>query len=365
MRHTLVQALLIISLALITLPCFAAQRLITEPEMGRDPLLGMILGAKSSIELAIYGFTDETFVTALIEAQHQHKQVQVLLQHYPYQTTNENAVTIARLQAANIPLAWPGDNFTLLHQKTLILDQQSATIMTFNLTHSAFKNERNFALQLDNPEDVAEIHRVFTADWTHKPVTVHTADLIWSPDNRREKLLSLINNAKQSLSIYAEGLSDYAIVGALAQAARHGVKVNILMSHYPNQKVGGKKFDYLAKNNVTVRYSKRLVIHAKVMIIDDATAVIGSINFTRQSLDTNRELSVITHEPEIIKNLNKTFNTDWNAASETTTTTAKKPSRHKTITARNASTYSPDLARDQKTLLRLLLKYANNAINNL
>jgi len=346
------RALQLFWLCLFSLPCFALQKLIIEPEMGRAPLLGSILAAKSSVELAIYGFTDEEFVTALIQAQHQHKSVRVLLQHYPYQTTHENEVTIARLQAASVPLAYPGDNFTLLHQKTLIRDQQTATVMTFNLTHSAFKNERNFALQLDDPEDVAEIQHVFISDWAHQPVQVHAADLIWSPDNSREKLLTLIHGARHSINIYAEGLNDYAIVGALAQAARHGVEVNILMSHYADQqgrqKAGGKKFVYLAKNNVTVRYSKHLVIHAKVMIIDDNTAVIGSINFTKQSLDSNRELSVITHDPNIIHSLDNTFSADWNGASQDAVVvkSSKRP------------VYAAE-SRELKLLWRLLRKYAN------
>jgi phosphatidylserine/phosphatidylglycerophosphate/cardiolipin synthase-like enzyme len=57
----------------------------------------------------------------------------------------------------------------------------------------------------------------------------------------------------------------------------------------------------------------RLYIHAKVIIIDRKAAFIGSINFSKYSIDRNRELGIIVMDPEIIRRLEDVFNRDWDS----------------------------------------------------
>lgn len=182
--------------------------------------------------------------------------------------------------------------------------------MTFNLTRSAFKNDRNFALIIDDPKRVKAIDDLFAADWNSKAVNLISPDLIVSPQNSREKLISLINRAQHSIQVYAQSLSDYKITGALAKAARKGVKVEMLTS----AKLTEKRADFLAKAGVKVRVSKRYYIHAKAFIFDNKKAVIGSINLTKASLDNNRELAIMTNDPKVISQLKKTFQRDWSSA---------------------------------------------------
>jgi cardiolipin synthase len=288
---------------------FADQQLIVEPDMGRAPMLNAIDHAKSSVDLVMYGFTDLKFVDAFVHANKKNKKVKILLQQHPYKAEDENQISIMNLQTANINLKWPDDKFKLTHQKTLLIDDNAAFIMTFNLTHSSFTKERNFALLVTDPDVVQEIKAVFDADWQHTAIHVQNPHLLWSPDNSRAKLLALIRHAKTDIKIYAEGLNDYQIVGALAKAARDGVNVVVLTSAY-SDKPASKQFDYLAKNGVKILYSKDYVIHAKVMMIDHAEAVLGSINMTRQSINNNRELAIITQDPQVIAQLMQTFDYD-------------------------------------------------------
>jgi cardiolipin synthase len=293
----------------ILIPAFANPELLIEPNQGAAPLLNAITSAKQSIDLVMYGLTDLEFVSALKQAMNYKKRVRVLLQHYPYKADGENEKAIAALQQEHIPLAWPSDDFQLTHQKTFILDHQTALILTFNLTHSSFKNERNFALKIDDPLEVTEIQTVFNADWQHQRISVHEANLIWSPDNSREKIMTLIANARNELHVYAESISDYGVIGALAKAARRGVSVYVLTSTH-DQTSPNKKFAYLQRAGVHIIISKHYYIHAKAMIIDNQTAMLGSINFTKASIDKNRELSVITHDAAVISALQTLFSLD-------------------------------------------------------
>jgi len=287
-----------------------AEKLIIEPDAGRAPLLAAIKNAKSSIDIVMYGFTDEAFINALVAAKNHGKNVNVLLEPQPYKAENENNKTIRQLHAENIQLQWPDPSFKLTHQKTLIFDQQSAIVMTFNLTHASFNRERNFALILTEPNEVQEIKQVFDADWTHQNITVTHPNLLWSPNNSREKILRFIQSARSEIKIYAQDVTDYQTIGALANAARTGVNVKILLSASA-EKWQSRKFSFLKKSGVMIHRSRHYYIHAKVMMIDHQRAILGSINLTKPSLDDNRELSVITQDADVIKQLNDTFDHDW------------------------------------------------------
>jgi cardiolipin synthase len=304
---------------------YAQDVLITEPDNGVTPLINAMTHANQSIDLVMYGFTDQQFAAELIAAKQHGKSVRVLIQQHPYMTDNENQAIISLLQNAGVPLVYADQNYKLTHQKTLIIDNNKALVMTFNFTHSTFKKERNFALLITDPDELQEIESVFDADWRHQAVTVHNANLIWSPDNSREKLLALVQQARDGIKLHAESITDYAMVGALASAARRGVKVEILTSN-ESKKANGKKFHYLETAGVLIRISKRLIIHAKVLLIDNNTAVIGSINMTKPSIDENRELAVISHDEKIYRQLEKTFDSDWQDAASDKSLAARKKS---------------------------------------
>ncbi len=284
-----------------------ADQLIIEPDMGRKPIQQAMQHAQKSIHLVMYGITDEALLDTLIQQKQRDRTIKMILERHPYKAIDENNKAIKKLDANHVD--WQGDisPFRLIHQKTLILDGHEAIIMTFNFTKSTFTKQRNFALRIDDPKKVADIASVFASDWNHKPAQYHSPDLIYSPNDSRIKILSLINHAKHTIKVYAQNVSDYKIIGALANAARHGVTVDILTS----VKQRSTQIHYLTKAGVTLHQSTHYYIHAKAFIIDNQTAIIGSINFTRVSLDDNRELSVVTRDPYAIKSLSETFNRDW------------------------------------------------------
>lgn len=295
----------ILLLFLIT-PVFADQ-LIVEPDNGREPVLNLIKEAKQSVKLVMYGLTDDLLLNAVIQKKLNGQTVRVILEQHPYKAENENNKAISKLNANHIP--WQGSMppLRLIHQKTLLIDGRYALVMTFNFTKSTFKNERNFGLLIDNPKQVKAIESLFSADWNHILAPPLSSDLIISPYDSREAFLFHINHAKRSIRIYAQTISDFKIIGALAKSAQRGVRVEILTP----RKIRKKQADYLTRSGVILHQSKHYYIHAKALIIDDQKAIIGSTNLTRASLDDNRELSVISYDKTVIRQLNTTFNSDW------------------------------------------------------
>jgi len=316
-----------------------ADQLIIEPDMGRKPILDAIASAQHSVELVMYGMTDEQILNALIQQKIHGKTVKVILEQSPYKSESENNKAIRMLTANHIAWQRSIPPLRLIHQKTLLIDGREAIVMTFNFTRSTFNKERNFALIIDDPRLLQNIDSIFNADWNHKPVLNSSPDILISPDDSREKLLALISHAGKSIRIYAQNISDYKIIGALAQAARKGVTVQIQTS----EKMRVRQADYLARAGVIVHNNNQYIIHAKVFIIDDQQAVIGSINLTSASLDNNRELSVVSRDQNVINSLNDTFVKDWNSVSVGKNTKREKPRYNR---------------QDIKHAVRLLKKFA-------
>lgn len=297
---------IIIAITLFITSLAYADELLIEPDAGRKPILDIIQQAHHSIDLVMYGFTDQQFANALIQQKENGKTIKMILEENPYKNENQNKKIIAKLLHHQID--WQGSipPFRLIHQKTLVIDNQKAVVMTFNFTHSAFKNQRNFALIIDDPKRVREIKSVFLADWNHQTFISPHPELIFSPDHSREKILEAISHAKKNVKIYAQNINDYELIGTLAKLARKGILVEILTS----SKLRDKQAHYLQKAGVNIYYSQKMVIHAKVFIIDQQKAILGSINLTRASFNDNRELSVQTEDKKVIKELTHTFDRD-------------------------------------------------------
>jgi cardiolipin synthase len=289
-------------------PAFSEQ-LIIEPDMGRAPILAAINHATHSIQLVMYGLTDQECIAALLAAKN--KNLQIILEKSPYKATDENAAAINQLQQHKVDLIWPNPEYQLTHQKTFIFDHKTALVMTFNLTHSSFTKERNFALLTDNPDIVQEIEHVFIADKQHLSASVKNSNLAWCPNNCRTRILTLINSAQHTIQVYAQDITDYQVTGALAKAARNGVNVKLILSAAANKPKNNKRFHYLTQSGVVIHFNQRYIIHAKVIIIDQQRALLGSINLTEPSINDNRELSILTTDPTSLKELNKTFADDW------------------------------------------------------
>lgn len=275
--------------------------------MGRMPILNAMNEAQHSLHLVMYGFSDEKLLQAVLAQNKKGRNVKIILEQHPYKNINQNKKTIALLKQEKINWLGHIPSLSLIHEKALIIDGRKALIMTFNFTQATFKRERNFALLIDDPKRVAGIHAIFEADWQKHSSNNDADDILASPDDSRKKITHLLGTAKKSIKIYAQSISDYKIIGELAKAAKSGIEVKVLTSN----KLREQQVSYLAHAGVQIQKSKKYYIHAKVIIIDDKIAMLGSINLTRASLDNNRELAILTKESQVLSSLLAIFDTDW------------------------------------------------------
>ncbi|WP_456410507.1 phospholipase D-like domain-containing protein [Oceanithermus sp.] len=319
-------------LILALLPVLAAGnvQLLVQPDDGVQPLIDLIDGAESSIRIKMYLWTPSRMdvVEALGRAVERGVSVRVLLEREPAGgRPSMEVISALRDRGVDLRLSKPF-RFVFVHEKSMVIDDRIAWFGSGNLTGSTFKANREYMIVTDRPDWVAEIARVFDADWHGERIDLSRAHLVWSPDrimrdvregNAREKVLGLIRGARSTLFLEQAGMVDEEVIAALEDAVRRGVNVHLVGSPADPEEntyfVPGA--ERLRKAGVQVRYLPSPYVHAKVIVADGNTALVGSINMSQTSLNANRELGAIitaADEPEAFFRLLRTMEADWKSA---------------------------------------------------
>ncbi|MBI3633938.1 MAG: cardiolipin synthase [Candidatus Vogelbacteria bacterium] len=285
--------------------------LIVEPDDGMTQVKNAIKGARHSIDFVIYELEDVGIEKDLVAAFARGVKVRVILQNVKNFGTYPNDAAYKYLKSSGVDVKWAEDYFALTHQKTLVVDNTSAIIMTFNLNSKYYTSSRDFAVIDTDPNDIAAISQVFGADWNGTGIIAPSGDdLVWSPGSA-DILLLLINSASSSLDVYNEEMADYRITNALEKAAERGVAVRVIMTYSSSWKTALNELT--AKGVVVHTYSgaSDFYIHAKVIVADRKLMFVGSENFSLPSLDKNRELGTLVSDPELVAKTEHVFAGDW------------------------------------------------------
>jgi cardiolipin synthase A/B len=308
-----------ISLLSVAIPFAAAtasaQTLITEPDQGFTPVYNFINSATQTLDMTMYELVDTTAEQDLVALAQNGVTVRVILDQNLEESNNTDAYNY--LNANGVQAVWANPTYHATHQKTITVDGTTSMILTANLTSRYYSDTRDFAITDSDANDVAEIETVFNADFQSASITPTAADsLIWSPNEATTALTSLINSAKHSLLVESEEMSDSTIVTALANRAKAGVAVKVIMTNTDNDYES--EFETLTKAGVkvyTYASDASLYIHAKVLVIDygysDQNAFIGSENFSVDSLTENRELGQTTQDSTVLQGLDTTLTSDY------------------------------------------------------
>lgn len=296
-----------------TLPPAPASALWVFPDAGASPILTELEGARSSIHMYMYLLSDTRVIEALKQAARRGIDVRVILEREPFGGGAGSAQVEQELREAGVSVQWGNPAFRYTHAKAIVIDRSRLIILTGNLTASTFSKNRDFALLDNHAEDVAEVLRVFEADWGRAGVDLRGARLIWSPDHSRQRILGMLNAAQQSVDLEEQSLQDEEVIAVLLRCLARGVQVRLIASPQipleqdPNEP--GRQS--LRDAGAQVRYLSTPYIHAKMFIVDDRVAYLGSHNLTAASLDLNRELGLAVTDPHVIAELGRVFAQDW------------------------------------------------------
>jgi phosphatidylserine/phosphatidylglycerophosphate/cardiolipin synthase-like enzyme len=288
------------------------------PDAGAAWLLDRIRAARTRVFAKIYLLTDTRFVDALKQAKNNGATVRVMVEPDPYGATEIAKTTLRQLRAAGLEVKEANPTFRYTHEKSYVIDD-TAIILTANATRSAFSRNREFAVIARDTADVTEIAATFLADWNRDIPQLNRANLAWSPVSSRAKLDAFVASAQHTLDVYVLTLADERMVATLRSAAQRGVRVRIIAS--PPSRTDGEDSDTVGLSEVErgggfTRLITQPFIHAKVLVVDGASAYVGSANLSTTSLDYNRELGIFFNDAVALATLAKTFEQDWAKAKE-------------------------------------------------
>lgn len=295
--------------------------LVVQPDDGRAPVLDAFNNAQTSIDLMIYLLSDRDVITALKNAVLRGVAVRVMLEQNPC-CSNDNTMqrtVFGELQEARVQMQWTNPAFRLTHAKMAVVDGNIALIMSQNLTKTAFSFNREAGIVDRDPTDIAALEALFVADWGRTPYTPSDPTLVIANTNARQKFLTLIGGATKSLAIESEEMQDPGIVDALIAAQKRGVAVRYIGATTPagtttpqrDDNAAGRK--RLTAGGASVRLLAAPYVHTKTVVADGIVAFVGSENFSAASLDTNREIGILTTDTAIIGRLTSVFTKDWAA----------------------------------------------------
>lgn len=290
-------------------PSVPVDALYIQPRDGSDFVTDLIGSAQTSVELVTYILTSDDVEAALAAAVQRGVSVRVMLDGD--QSANNAARTF--LNQRNVPLRNGPAGFVNYHQKTVVVDNSTALIMTLNPSFSAFNSNREYAVRVTRPAEVADLTAIFNADWDSRPNPVLSGNLVVSPNNARSRLLLLINRARTQIDVSMEVFSDSGLIAALKTRKDAGMVVRVVMAHPSDVDQNAADALDLINKGFEVRFLRNPTMHAKLMVVDSTLAYVGSVNFTRTSLDLNREVGVLVDQPAIVQALKAQADADFAA----------------------------------------------------
>jgi cardiolipin synthase A/B len=291
--------------------------LIVLPDDSAQPLLDAIAGAKKSIRIKMFVFSDPSLIQAVIAAHKRNVDVRIMLNPARRDGKEENADSRKALVAAGIKVLDSNPMFDLTHEKSMVVDDNVAFVQSLNWETKNLTATRDYAIATTHKHEVEEIAQCFDADWTRgKFDASEQKHLIWCIGNGRQRLGQLIDGAEHSLWVQNERYQDPVIIEHLVRAHSRGVKIRVMARPPHKLKIdklieGVSGLRTLQDIGVKIHKLKTIKLHAKLILADEARAIIGSINLAPGSFDSRRELAIQVDDDHIIQRIKKTLEQDW------------------------------------------------------
>lgn len=293
--------------------CGPYESRLTEPEIFIGPdglearLLGLIDGAESELWVMMYLITVDSFVDAFIAAHQRGVSVRVLLDGEHRGNVEARGV----LERAGVPVRSAPGQFFHAHTKALLIDGETAVIMSANLAFSSMSDERNYGVVDRDPEDVADLRAIFESDWSDEGYPeLSCTRLVVSPINSRSRMLAHISNATETLDVAAFYIADESVQNAIINRSRAGVAVRILLADSRSMSENTQTAEYLQDMGIPVRFMTDVQLHAKLVMVDGVPFV-GSQNLSYTSLNDNREIGLMVAESAPATAVVEQFELDW------------------------------------------------------
>ncbi|QCJ47879.1 phospholipase D-like domain-containing protein [Haloprofundus sp. MHR1] len=334
------------------------------PDAPRVPL-ETLRDADNRLLLAGYTFTSERAAAALRRANDRGVDVRVLVEGGPVGgVSKRQARLLDGLAAEGIDVrVVDGERarYSYHHAKYAVVDD-SALVLTENWKPGGTggHDSRGWGVRVDDAETADELAAVFETDagwrdakrWSEyrrsatfvapepasdsyagefdpNRVEVERVRLLTAPGNAEDAVVAELAEAEESIDVLQPSVGGprQPFVRATTQAAERGVRVRLLLSgawyvEEENRVVADRLNEWADSSDAPLsvrladprgRYGK---VHAKGVVVDGETALVGSLNWNNHSARENREVVVALDGEEAAGYYAEVFAADWRASGD-------------------------------------------------
>lgn len=253
-------------------------RVILDPDDRRSTVLDLIRSARSRLSLSLFRCNDKGVFRELRAAVERGVYVEVLVTSRAKGGKKKLRKLWQRLEATGATVYAYNDPVVKYHAKYMVVDDGPAVVTSLNFTKKCFARTCDAMLLTHDPQVVRGLRQLMANDRDGIPPGALPSRIILGPEQARRQFTSLIQSAHRSISLIDAKLSDPGVLALLDERRAAGVRVQIHSA------------DTAAS----------LQTHGKIMLIDNARAVVGSLALTALSLDFRREVAIETTDPACV-----------------------------------------------------------------
>ncbi len=266
---------------------------VTAPAERREVVLRVIRDARERLVLSLYRCNDKAVFAELGLARERGVSVDVLVTSRSGGSKRRLRKLWRALEATGVAIHPHADPVVKYHAKYLVADEGPALVASLNFTRKCFAKTIDAIVITHDPEVVRGLRDLIAADCSGGQMPADVSPrLIVGPERARRQFTEIIERAQSSIRLIDRKVSDPAITTLLHQRREAGLRVDVY---------DGKRLCELRS-------------HGKVMLVDDALAVVGGLSLNAMSLDFRREVAVTVTEPSAVARVASLF--DAVAASE-------------------------------------------------
>lgn len=258
----------------------------------RYTLLEAIRKAQTSVHLVMFGLSDGAILNAL--ARKIHADIPTIV----YYDEKGSPKIQKFLEGGEIhPIKRAG----LMHQKILILDDETTFIGSANMTSASLRMHDNLVIGLKNQKIARFLksHAPNSSGYLRTLAGGQEVEIWLLPDPRGHALNDLrkkIRSARHTIQIALFTFTHPQLLEEVIQAHRRGVAISVVVDMHSSFGASAKTIDALKKAGIRISISQGVqLLHHKFIYIDESLLLTGSANWTKAAFYKNSDCIVVLH----------------------------------------------------------------------
>lgn len=274
-------------------------------------LAAAINATRNTLDIAAFELNNEVITEAIVDAHNRGVVVRVVTDDE--HGLNDDDSTIVELELAGIPIV-DDSRTALMHNKFMIMDGITVWLGSMNYTMNGVYRNNNNAISLRSRRAVetyqAEFNEMFErgefgprsdpsniGNFTQDDVPIQIQ--FASENEVIDVLLTELENAQSSIRFMVFSFTRDDLGLALLSRASVGVDIQGIFETTGSQTEFSEMTRLYCAGLDVRQDGNNGILHHKVFIIDDATVVTGSFNFSNNAVDSNDENVLIIRDTDI------------------------------------------------------------------